>query len=74
VGHEGLVAHAQVYPRDGKLYLRTYGEERLLEYCEGSVFAAFDPKTGKRTDTYRFFIHDGHAWAVKAGTRIFRRA
>lgn len=74
VGHEGLVAHALVYPKDGKLWVRAYDEERVLEYCEGTVFAAVDPKTGKRSDTYRFFIHDGHAWGVKVGTRVFRRA
>ena len=54
--------------------MRAYDEERVLEYCEGTVFAAVDPKTGKRSDTYRFFIHDGHAWGVKVGTRVFRRA
>ncbi|MBR3718445.1 MAG: serine hydrolase, partial [Firmicutes bacterium] len=40
VGHEGLVAHALVYPKDGKLWVRAYDEERVLEYCEGTVFAA----------------------------------
>ena len=74
VGHEGLVAHALVYEKDGQLCVRAYGEERYLQYCEGTVFASVDPKTGKRGDTYRFFIRDGSAWAVKAGSRIFRRA
>ena len=74
VGHEGIVCHALVYPRDGRLWVKAYGEERLLEYCEGTVFAAVDPKTGERVNTYRFFLRDGQAWAVKAGTRMFRRA
>ncbi len=74
VGHEGIVCHAYVFEKEGQLYVRTYGEEYLLKYCEASVFAAYDQKTGERVNTYRFFIHDGRAWGVKAGTRIFLRA
>ncbi len=74
VGHEGIVCHSLVFPRDGKLWVRSYGEEYELQYCEHAVFAAVDPKTGRRVNTYRFFIQNGHAWAVKNGSRIFRRA
>ena len=54
--------------------MRSYGEERILKYCESTVFASYDEKTGQRVNTYRFFIQDGHAWGVKVGTRVFRRA
>ena len=74
VGHEGLVAHALVYEKNGQLYVRAYGEERILKYCEDTVFAAYDEKSGERVNTYRFFIRDGRAWGVKAGTRVFLRA
>ena len=74
VGHEGIVCHALVYEKDGQLYVRSYGEDRILKYCEGTVFASYDEKTGERINTYRFFIQDGRAWGVKVGTRIFRRA
>ena len=74
VGHEGIVSHNLVYQRDGKLMLRSGEDVYELQHCEATVFAVINPKTGKRVDTYRFFIRDGMAWACKCGSRIFRRA
>jgi len=73
VGHEGVVAHCNVFIQDGKLMCRAYGTLRTLEYCEGTVFAAYSCETGERMNTLRFFLRDGRCWAVKNGSRIFRR-
>ncbi|MCQ2557870.1 MAG: beta-lactamase family protein [Oscillospiraceae bacterium] len=76
VGHEGIVAHCLVY-RDGEgqlVYRNSDGDIYDLQYCEGTVFAAFSRTTGERVNTLRFFLRDGHSWAVKCGTRIFQRA
>lgn len=74
VGHEGLVAHALVYKQGDQLVVKSGDDIYNLEYCEATVFAAVNPKTGRRVNTYRFFLRDGRSWAVKAGSRIFRRA
>ncbi len=74
VSHEGTASHNLVYQKDGKLMLRSDGERYELQHCEASVFAVMNPKTGKRVDTYRFFLRDGRAWACKCGSRMFRRA
>ena len=50
------------------------GEPCRLEYCEASVFSAISVNTGKRISFLRFFIQNGHAWAVKNGSLLFRRA
>ena len=49
------------------------GEPCRLDYCEATVFAANSLTTGKRITFLRFFIQNGHAWAVKNGSLLFRR-
>ncbi len=74
VGHVGAPVHVMVYSRDGQLQAKLDGEECRLEYCEASVFAAISLNSGKRVNYLRFFIQNGHAWGVKCGSLLFRRA
>ena len=73
VGHVGDPIHIRVYARGGKLYARIAGEVCRLEYCEQTVLAAISEESGKRVNFLRFFIHDGHAWAVKCGSLLYHR-
>lgn len=74
VGHEGIVSHCLVFRSGDKLLCRHDGRMEELRYCESTVFAVYSEKTGKRINTYRFFLRDGRAWAMKNGSRIFRKA
>ena len=74
VGHMGEPVHIRVFEKDGQLKADLAGEPCRLEYCEASVFAAVSENSGQRITFLRFFIQDGHAWAVKNGSLLFRRA
>ena len=73
VGHLGEPVHIRVFEKDGQLQADLAGEPCKLEYCEATVFAANSLLTGKRITFLRFFIQNGHAWAVKNGSLLFRR-
>jgi CubicO group peptidase (beta-lactamase class C family) len=73
VGHLGEPVHIRVFEKDGQLQADLAGEPCKLEYCEATVFAANSFITGKRITFLRFFIQNGHAWAVKNGSLLFRR-
>ena len=74
VGHMGEPVHIRVFEKDGQLVADLAGELCRLAYCEATVFAAISVNTGKRITFLRFFIQNGHAWAVKNGSLLFRRA
>lgn len=75
VGHEGVVSHCLVYvDPTGQLMCNQNGNLYRLEWCEATVFAVYSTITGNRVNTFRFYISDGKSWAVKCGSRIFRRA
>ena len=73
VGHLGEPVHIRVFEKDGQLQAALAGELCRLDYCEATVFAANSLTTGKRITFLRFFIQNGHAWAVKNGSLLFRR-
>ena len=52
-----------------------YGDNPvILEYCEEAAFAAYLKKDpSRRISTFRFYIKNGTAWAVKCGSRIYQR-
>ena len=71
---EGVPVHTVVSCENGKLKAM-YGQTPAdLLYCGANVFAAVDPKDhSKRISTFRFYIRNGSAWAVKCYTRIYQR-
>ncbi len=73
IGHIGAPSHIRVYIKGGKPCARMDGVVCSLEYCEATVFAAVNVQTGKRVSFLRFFIRDGHAWAVKSGSLLYHR-
>ncbi|MCR4804837.1 MAG: serine hydrolase, partial [Clostridia bacterium] len=73
VGHVGKPSHIRIFSRDGRLRADVGGTLCRLEYCEGTVFAAFGEASGKRVCFLRFVLKDGRAWAVKCGSLLYRR-
>lgn len=72
--YEGIPAHCIVSFEDGVLKCVHNGQKRILQHCEKTVFAVYDAKHPEtRVGTFRFYIKDGQAWAVKCGSRIFQR-
>lgn len=74
LAHEGIPSHCTVSWEGEELKCTHGGEKRILKFCEKTVFAVYDacrPET--RTGTFRFYIRDGKAWAVKCGSRIYQR-
>ncbi len=72
--HEGIPTHCIVSYDDGELKCTHNNQEKLLKHCEKTVFAVYDAEnTAKRLSTFRFYIKDGKAWAVKCGSRIYVR-
>lgn len=72
LGHEGTPCTVKVYVKDGNLTGENdYGPFRMV-WCGGTWFQGF--RAGKDpVCRVRFYIRDGKAWAMKSGTRIFRR-
>lgn len=74
VAHEGVPSHTIVKYENGKLSAVYGGNAVDLLYCGANVFIAVKPDDhSKRVSTFRFYIRDGKAWAVKCYTRIYRR-
>lgn len=74
LAEEGLPAHCTVRLEDGVLKAVYGGRDTVLEYCGGTVFAAMDAENPKRrVSTFRFFIRDGQAWAVRCYNRVYQR-
>ncbi|MDD6043022.1 MAG: serine hydrolase [Eubacteriaceae bacterium] len=71
---EGLPVHTIVRYEDGKLKAK-YGETDVdLLHCGGTVFAAVrDGDPTRRVSTFKFFIREGKAWAVRCYTRFYQR-
>lgn len=71
---EGIPTYVKVRYEDDKLVAQ-YGELVVeLLHCGGTVFAAVrdgDPK--KRVSTFKFFLREGKAWAVRCYTRFYQR-
>ncbi len=72
--NEGLPVHTVVRYEDGKL-CADYGDTKVdLLFCGERYFAAVSPEDHtKRISTFRFYIRDGKAWAVKCYNRIYQR-
>lgn len=74
IAHEGLPVTVRVYKEDGELKCENSGMIMILRHCEKAVFAVYDADNPqRRTDTYRFYIRDGAAAALKCGSRIYTR-
>lgn len=71
---EGVPAHTIVRIEDGKLKAK-YGERDVdLLHCGGTVFAAVrDGNPKRRVSTFKFFLREGKAWAVRCYTRFYQR-
>ena len=71
---EGVPAHTIVRIEDGKLKAK-YGERDVdLLHCGGTVFAAVrDGHPKRRVSTFKFFLREGKAWAVRCYTRFYQR-
>lgn len=71
---EGMPAHCVVSYEDGKLQAVYQGVDVDLLYCGDSVFAAVKREDhNKRVSTFKFFLRDGKAWAVRCYTRFYQR-
>ena len=70
--HEGIPADVTVYQQDGKLFAVKEEKRMGLTYCGGTLFAAFD-EDGKLLLRMEALIRNGHAWAVRCGSRIYQR-
>lgn len=72
--HEGDESYLRVTVKEGKIKLHYAGiKTEDVRWCEGTTFAAYSPKTGRRFTTLTFYIRDGKCWGVKAGSRILQR-
>lgn len=70
VGHEGIPDICDVH-KDGKTVTVSHRFCSLV-YCGGSRFLAVDPEDPARIRSrLEFFFRNGHAWAVRVGSRIF---
>ena len=72
--NEGLPVHTVVRYENGKLSA-DYGDTKVdLLFCGERYFAAVaQDDHNKRISTFRFYIRDGKAWAVKCYNRIYQR-
>jgi len=71
---EGVPAHAVVRYEDGKLKAKYSDRDVELLHCGGTVFAAvIDGDPNRRISTFKFFIREGKAWAVRCYTRFYQR-
>lgn len=71
--HEGVPVDVIVYQENGKLIAQKEDKRMPLDYCGGTLFAAFDAE-GELLLRLEVFIRDGHAWGVRCGSRIYQRA
>lgn len=72
IGHEGVPAVVTVTLQDGQLMAVVNQRNVRLEYCGGLRFLAMDLAQPDRVRArLEFFIRNGHAWAVRCGSRIF---
>ena len=72
--NEGLPVHTVVRLENGRL-VADYGDIKVdLLFCGERYFAAVSPEDHKkRISTFRFYLRDGKAWAVKCYNRIYQR-
>ncbi len=74
VCHEGVPAISTFRIEDGKAKGVHGGNEIILTYCGGTRFLAMDAKNPEKLRSrMEFFIRNGHAWAVRCGSRIYCR-
>ena len=71
---EGTPQYNRIYLEDGQLMAEYYDDKVLLEYCGGSLFAAFSAD-GKHNfvNSMEFCVRNNAAWAVRCGERFFIR-
>lgn len=70
--HEGIPVDVTVYVDNGRLMATRDKETHALEYCGGTLFAAFDAD-GEDKIRIEALIRQGQAWAVRVGTRVYQR-
>lgn len=71
---EGQPSLVKVSLRDGHPVADYAGTPVRLLYCGNSRFSAVsDDENKKRVNTLEFFIRGAGAWAVRCGSRIYRR-
>ena len=72
--NEGLPVHTVVRLENGRL-VADYGDIKVdLLFCGERYFAAVSPEDHKkRISTFRFYLRNGKAWAVKCYNRIYQR-
>lgn len=71
---EGMPCHTVISIEDGQLIATRDDMKMLLRYSHDTAFVVFDYKKPEvRLGTYRFYIRNGKAWAVKCGSRIHQR-
>ena len=74
LAEEGLPAHVIVREEKGILKADYNGIRTVLQYCNGTVFAAVaEEDLQRRVSTFQFFIRDGKAWAVRCYNRVYQR-
>ena len=74
LAEEGLSAHVIVREEKGILKADYNGIRTVLQYCNGTVFAAVaEEDLQRRVSTFQFFIRDGKAWAVRCYNRVYQR-
>lgn len=71
---EGLPAHTVITYEEGVLKADYNGVKGILKYCGGLVFAVVAEKNPQqRVSSFRFFLRDGKAWAVRCYNRVYQR-
>lgn len=69
---EGLPAVVTVFAAEGKLYAIKDEMRMKLSYCGGTLFVAIDAEDNVQL-RMEAFIRNGHAWAVRCGSRMYQR-
>lgn len=71
--HEGAVMILKVRKGKDGLTAKAKGLTLRLEYCGENWFLGYIKDQKKPARRLQFYIRNGHAWAVKVGSRIFQR-
>lgn len=71
IGHEGVPSIVRVRHENGDLRAVVNNRDLKLVYCGGLRFCGMDPIDVSRVRSrLEFLVRNGHAWAVRCGSRI----
>ncbi len=70
--HEGLASPVTIQIEDNHLVLAKKQRTMSLVYCSGARFLAYLPGEADPAYHVEFLIRNGHAWAMRLGTRVLQ--